>query len=60
MLTYGKRASWLNTIWNALGEWQDAYEGRNAVGGETFEDRYDDICTAMAWIAEELDVEMED
>jgi hypothetical protein len=59
-LTANNKAAWLSTIWKALDEWQDAHEGRNAAGGETFEARYDDICTAMAWIAEELGVEQED
>lgn len=54
MLTHGNRASWLDTIWNALDVWH---------GGELNpenREQWDDICTAMAWIAEELNVEMED
>ena len=47
----------LSTIWEALEEWQDEYEGRAAVGTDTYEQRWDDICTAMAWIAEELEVQ---
>ena len=56
MLTYGNKASWLNTIWTALDEWQDMR------WDVTEKDRKqcDNINTAMAWIAEELDVEQED
>jgi len=56
-LTSNDKASWIHTIWIALEEWEEAHEGRNAEGGETFEERSDDICMAMAWIAEELGVE---
>ena len=59
-LTANNKAAWLSTIWTALEEWQDVHEDRNAAGGETFERRYDDICTAMAWIAEELEVNQDD
>ncbi len=54
------KASWLRTVWEALEEWQDAHEGRNPTGGETYEKRLDDINTAMAWIHEELRVGHED
>ena len=47
-------SSWLETVWEALFERQDAHEGRAAVGTETYEERWDDICTAMAWIEESL------
>ena len=56
-LTANNKAAWLSTIWTALEEWQDEYEGRAAVGTDTYEQRWDDICTAMAWIAEELEVQ---
>lgn len=46
--------SWLETVWEALFEWQDAHEGRAAVGTETYEQRWNDICTAMAWIEENM------
>ena len=55
-LTSNDVNSWLETVWEALWEWQDAHEGRAAVGTETYEQRWDDICTAMAWLAEELEV----
>ena len=50
----------LSTIWEALEEWQEEYEGRAAVGTDTYEQRWDDICTAMAWVSEELEVNQED
>lgn len=56
MLTYGNKASWLNTIWDALDEWQDMRWDVTPKDKE----RWDSIVTAMAWIAEELDVEQED
>ena len=56
-LTALNKAAWLSTVWTALEEWQDEYEGRAAVGTDTYEQRWDDICTAMAWIAEELEVQ---
>ena len=45
----------LEVIWDALHEWQDIHEGRNPVGKETYEERWDNICTAMAWIKEDLE-----
>jgi len=55
-LTANNKASWLSTVWASLEEWQDVYEG----GRVDHEERWDDICTAMAWIAEELGVEQEE
>ena len=52
--TCNDASSWLETVWEALFEWQDEHEGRAAVGTETYEERWDDICTAMAWIEESL------
>jgi hypothetical protein len=51
--------SWIETVWDALFEWQDAHEGRNPAGGVTYEERWDDICTAMAWITEAITEENE-
>jgi hypothetical protein len=52
MLTYNNKASWLNTIWAALGD-LDIYDAGDQA-------QWDNVVTAMAWIAEELDVEQED
>jgi len=44
----------LDTIWEALWEWQDVYDGGSTVGTDTYEQRWNDICTAMAWIEENM------
>lgn len=54
------KASWLEVVWEALHDWEAEHEGRAAVGTETFEERWDNICTAMAWIHEELGVTHEE
>lgn len=54
------KASWLETVWDALHDWEAEHEERSAVGIETFDERWDDICTAMAWIHEELGVKHEE
>ena len=54
------KASWLEVVWEALHDWEAEHEDRVAVGTETFEERWDDICTAMAWIHEELGVAHEE
>ena len=54
------KASWLSVVWEALHDWEAEYEGRSAVGTETFDERWDNICTAMAWIHEELGVKHEE
>lgn len=51
-LTYSNRVSWLETIWLALDEYNDSQDKTD----ET-EMRWDDICTAMSWIADEMGVE---
>jgi hypothetical protein len=49
MLAYNNKASWLNLIWDALGKMTPEND-----------EEWDNIRTAMAWVAEELDVEQED
>jgi hypothetical protein len=56
---YDKRC--LEVIWDALHEWQDysvkeinRYE-YDAKKSEALEDNWDNICTAMAWIQEDLE-----
>ena len=51
-LTHGDRASWLEEIWKALEDWRDAHPESDA----QWDERWDEICTAMAWIGEDLDV----
>jgi hypothetical protein len=42
-LTSGNKLSWLVTVWNALPKELDVSD-----------DEWNDICTAMSWIAEEF------
>lgn len=55
-LTRADRASWLETVWNALHRFQEDCLPTD----EAYDHIWDDICTAMAWIAEELNVEKTD
>jgi len=52
--------SWLETVWDALGGYR---EDCIPEGEEMYDEEWDDICTAMAFIREELglpdEVEME-
>ena len=41
----------LEVIWDALHEWQDLMDKHDL---KDIEERWDDICTAMAWIKEDL------
>jgi hypothetical protein len=52
-LTHGNRESWLETIWNALHSHRETCipEGEPAYDAE-----WDEICTAMAWVREALDL----
>jgi len=52
-LTYSDRASWIETIWEALHEFRDV---NIPEGPPHHDEQWDDICTAMAWITEELGV----
>ena len=46
----------LEVIWDVLHEWQDYQEHvLNQVDKENYEERWDNICTAMAWIKEDLE-----
>lgn len=49
-----KPASWVNCIWEAL---QAFREDCIPECDPTHDEQWDDICTAMAWISEELGVE---
>ena len=44
----------LQTVWDALHGYR---EDCIPEGQETYDDEWSDICTAMAWIAEDLGVE---
>jgi hypothetical protein len=49
-------ASWLNTIWQAL---ECHRENSIPEGDAQYDKQWGDICTAMAWISEELGVDNE-
>ena len=57
MLIHGDKQSWLDTLWDALGNHRETCIPE---GDPEYDAEWDDICTAMAWIAEELDVVVED
>lgn len=50
-LTHGNKASWLETIWVAL---ECHRENSIPEGVDDYDAEWNEICTAMAWIAEEL------
>jgi hypothetical protein len=52
-LTANNMDSWFGTVWEALWEAQDCADPIYPP------DKWDDICTAMAWIAEAAGHEME-
>ena len=45
----------LEVIWDALHEWQDLMYYADKEKEQETEERWDDICTAMAWIKEDLE-----
>lgn len=45
----------LDIIWDALHEWQDFMYYADKEKEQETEERWDDICTAMAWIKENLE-----
>ena len=60
-LTYSDKESWFETIWDALYAGIDfAAEHRKDQASVLYtEKQWDDICTAMAWLAEEAGFEEE-
>lgn len=52
-LTAQDPKSWLNTIWQALYIYQEEYLPD---GDEKYDDEWNDITTAMAWITEALEL----
>jgi hypothetical protein len=53
-LKKANKYSWMMTLWTALHEVEPQSDGTRANGDIISFDEWDDICTAMAWIAEEL------
>jgi len=52
-LTHNDRASWIAIIWDVINGTSEVNEGRNE------DEEWDDVCTAMAWIMEEIGVRNE-
>ena len=50
-LTENNKVSWTETVWNAL-------QGFREDCISTDDEQWDEICTAMAWITEELGFEL--
>lgn len=52
------KASWLAVIWDAL----EGYREEAIPEGvePEYDEEWDNICTAMAWVAEELELEIEE
>jgi len=50
-LTKGNTESWFETIWDALHGYR---EDCIPEGDEAYDEQWSDICTAMAWLREEL------
>ena len=48
-LTNNDKQSWLEPIWHALHAYRE-----DCIAGSSYDAEWDDICTAMAWITEEL------
>tara|TARA_R110002110_G_scaffold56539_1_gene160518 strand:- start:570 stop:743 length:174 start_codon:yes stop_codon:yes gene_type:complete len=51
-LTAGDPESWLATVWAALDEWGDEFSG------VVIQARLDDVNTAMAWIRDDLGLDI--
>lgn len=55
-VTRSNTASWLDCIWEAL----HAYREELIPEGEAvYDEEWSDLCTAMAWLREELELEEE-
>jgi hypothetical protein len=50
-LTHGDRMSWFDTVWDALAAYRETCIPE---GDADYDAEWDEICTAMAWIEEEL------
>jgi len=51
ILTHSDKISWIETVWDAL---QSHRENCIPEGVDNHDAEWDEICTAMAWIQEEL------
>jgi hypothetical protein len=52
-LNANDKDTWVETVWDALFKYRD-----NCIpeGNAKYDAEWSDICTAMAWVAEELEV----
>lgn len=57
LLTRGDRAGWLDVVWEALWGFRDDCISE---GDPMHDEQWENICTAMEWIAEELGVDQRD
>lgn len=55
-LTHSNEASWLETVWDVLAM---AREDLIPEGVPEYDDQWSDVCTAMAWIQEALNIDEE-
>jgi hypothetical protein len=53
-LNANDKATWIKTIWDALDDHRETCDLLNAPID------WDDICTAMAWIAEDMEVDSDE
>jgi hypothetical protein len=56
-LTRADKSTWIATIWPALWAYR---EDCIPEGDESYDAQWDEICTAMAWITEEIEGEDND
>lgn len=55
-LSANDKSTWLETIWDAL---HSHRENCIPEGDDDYDSQWDDICTSMAWITEELGLELD-
>ena len=56
-LNANDKDTWVKTIWNALDNYRFTRDILNAPIDDA---AWDDICTAMAWIAEDMEVDSDE
>ncbi len=53
-VTKNDREGWLKAVWSALDNWDDYVADDHEANNYRQAENHDEICTAMAWIREEL------
>jgi hypothetical protein len=56
-VTHSNMQSWLDVVWDALHSHRETCIPE---GDPAYDAEWDEICTAMAWITEELGVDLDD